>query len=190
MTIRTLCILMLAVSAFVSTACGGESAKTEGTSSSAVPFDRAFIDGMVPHHESAVKMAKAAQANGLSQPELNQIANNIIATQQLEIDDMLSWRERWFGSSIVDPEGAAELGLSEVDMGMQHEAADFENVEDVDQAFAAMMIDHHRGAVRMAQLALDNGQHDEIKQLARVIISAQEREIKIMEPHAGGEHHG
>lgn len=49
-----------------------------------------------------------------------------------------------------------------------------------DQAFLAEMIVHHQGAVEMAQLALTNAKHQEIKDLANGIISAQNKEIAEM----------
>ena len=49
-----------------------------------------------------------------------------------------------------------------------------------DQAFLAEMIVHHQGAVDMAQLALTNAKHQEIKDLAKAIIAAQNKEIADM----------
>ena len=49
-----------------------------------------------------------------------------------------------------------------------------------DQAFLAEMIVHHEGAVEMAELALANAKHQEIKDLAAAIISAQNKEIAEM----------
>jgi uncharacterized protein (DUF305 family) len=46
-----------------------------------------------------------------------------------------------------------------------------------DQAFLSEMIAHHQGAVAMAQLALANAKHQEIKDLANGIIAAQNKEI-------------
>lgn len=46
-----------------------------------------------------------------------------------------------------------------------------------DQAFLQEMIVHHQGAVAMAQLALTNAKHQEIKDLANAIIAAQNKEI-------------
>ncbi len=133
-------------------------------------------------------MAQAAKSAGLSEPELIKVADNIVASQQAEIADMRDWRESWFGSSTIDPQGADPLGLSEAEMGMQHDA-DFSGAEDVNQAFATRMIDHHRGAIRMAELAQDRAEHHAIKSLADAIIAAQKREIAIMEKHAGAMHH-
>lgn len=54
------------------------------------------------------------------------------------------------------------------------------NGDAFDQAFLSEMIVHHQGAVEMAQLALTNAKHQEIKDLANGIISAQNKEITEM----------
>ena len=168
-------------------ACGGgDSSSDAGATPSGAAFDKAFIDAMVPHHESAIEMATAAKEAGLSQPDLVKVADDILATQQLEINQMKHWRGDWFGSSTIDPKGAAALGLSESQMGMQHDAGALLSSGDVATDFAQMMITHHEGAIAMAELAADNAEHDELKDLAQQIISAQEREIEVMRPHASG----
>jgi uncharacterized protein (DUF305 family) len=50
-----------------------------------------------------------------------------------------------------------------------------------DQAFLTEMTMHHQGAVQMAQLALQNAKHQEIKDMAQNIITAQNAEIKQMQ---------
>lgn len=50
-----------------------------------------------------------------------------------------------------------------------------------DQEFLSEMIVHHQGAVAMAQAALMSAKHQEIKDLAKNIISAQNTEIKEMQ---------
>jgi len=192
MRVRLLGLMFVAVAGLVTAGCGGandRAAESTTAGTSAVDFDRAFIDAMVPHHRAAIAMAKAAKKAGLSQPELVDIADDIVLTQQDEIDQMRAWRLRWFNSSAIEPDGGSALGLTQQAMGMQH-SPDFSTVDDVNQAFATMMIEHHQGAVTMAKLALDRAQHSEIKNLADNIIDAQEREIAVMEPHAEGMHHG
>jgi uncharacterized protein (DUF305 family) len=51
------------------------------------PFDPAFLEMMIPHHEGAITMAKAELAKG-ADPELKQLAQEIITAQQREIDEM------------------------------------------------------------------------------------------------------
>jgi uncharacterized protein (DUF305 family) len=49
-----------------------------------------------------------------------------------------------------------------------------------DQAFITDMIDHHQAAVDMAKLSEKNAKHEEIKELSKEIIEAQEHEITHM----------
>lgn len=53
--------------------------------------------------------------------------------------------------------------------------------EDYDRMFLANMIAHHQGAVDMAKLALTNAKHQEIKDMANNIITAQTKEIGDMQ---------
>ena len=53
--------------------------------------------------------------------------------------------------------------------------------DDFDKAFIAGMIEHHQGAIDMAKLVKDNAKHQEIKDMADDIISAQSKEIDIMQ---------
>ena len=190
-------LVLLAAVALAAAGCGGDddgaqpSGGQETTATGQVPFDQAFIDAMVPHHREAIEMAQAANSRGLTQPDLQKIANDIIASQQREIDQMLDWREQWFGSRTLGPVLAEVLGVPESELGMEHGSADeVAGADDVDATFAAMMIPHHEGAIAMAEAARERGQHDEVKELADAIIEAQEREIGIMDKHASGMEHG
>jgi uncharacterized protein (DUF305 family) len=184
MNVKALAVVA-AVLALLAAGCGGDDASAPAESSQAVPFDRAFIDGMVPHHKQAIEMATDAKAAGLAEPVLVDIADAIIRTQQTEIDRMRQWRENWFGSAVIDPNGADALGLTMEQMGMHQERMDFSTEQDVDAAFAAMMIAHHEGAIEMARLARERGQHEEITALAADIIAAQQDEIDLMKDFAG-----
>jgi uncharacterized protein (DUF305 family) len=155
-----------------------------------VPFDRAFIDAMVPHHQAAIELANEAKQAGLSDLELIEIADDIMASRPTDIDQMLEWREQWFGSREREPATAAleVLGLSPAEAGMEHSATDLATADNVNQAFAGMMIGHHTGAIRMAELAKENAGHDELKTLAGDIIAVQQREIDIIEAYFMGGH--
>lgn len=176
-------------------ACGGDeeaskSPEATGPSSSSVPFDQAFIDAMVPHHRSAIEMATAAKTRGLTQPDLVTIADDILVSQQREIDQMLDWRAQWFGSRKLGPVLPEVLGVSESVAGMDHGGPDeILEATDADATFAELMIPHHESAVTMAEVALRKAQHQELQQLAKDIIAAQKREIDMMEEHAGAMEH-
>ena len=53
----------------------------------AKPFDREFIEMMVPHHEDAITMARVELDRGAN-PELKRLAQDIIDAQQREIRRM------------------------------------------------------------------------------------------------------
>ena len=53
-----------------------------------------------------------------------------------------------------------------------------ENGRYSDERFIDAMVPHHRGAVEMAEVALENAEHEEIRQLSKDIVSAQEAEIE------------
>ncbi|MBA3550994.1 DUF305 domain-containing protein [Patescibacteria group bacterium] len=53
--------------------------------------------------------------------------------------------------------------------------------DEFDKAFLSEMIMHHEGAVVMAEAALKNAKHQEIKSLAQAIIQAQNKEIADMQ---------
>lgn len=52
--------------------------------------------------------------------------------------------------------------------------------DEFDKAFISSMIVHHQGAIDMAKEAQKSAKHDEIKNLANDIITAQTREIEMM----------
>jgi uncharacterized protein (DUF305 family) len=64
----------------------------------ATPFDRAFIDMMITHHQGAIRMARAELAKG-GNAQLRAIARAIVSAQKREITQMNRWRKRWYGAS-------------------------------------------------------------------------------------------
>lgn len=66
---------------------------------SADPFDRAFVDEMVPHHEGAVRMAKVV-LKSTEDAALRKLAQGIISTQEREIQAMNDFRTKEFGGLV------------------------------------------------------------------------------------------
>jgi uncharacterized protein (DUF305 family) len=58
-------------------------------------FDLRFIDAMIPHHEGALTMAQDALKKS-KRPEIKQLAQEIIKSQQAEIEQMQQWRQAWY----------------------------------------------------------------------------------------------
>lgn len=61
----------------------------------ATDFDKAFIEGMIPHHQMAIMMANMLQS-GTNRPEMQQLAKNIISSQAKEIEQMQGWYKNWY----------------------------------------------------------------------------------------------
>jgi uncharacterized protein (DUF305 family) len=62
------------------------------------PFDKAFMEAMIPHHQSAVEMARVAYEKS-ENSRIKELAQNIISAQQEEIEQMKAWREQWYPQS-------------------------------------------------------------------------------------------
>lgn len=59
------------------------------------PFDLAFIDAMIEHHQDAIDAAQLVlqQAN---RQEIADLAQGVIDAQQQEIDQLRAWRTSWY----------------------------------------------------------------------------------------------
>lgn len=68
------------------------------------------------------------------------------------------------------------MTMSQMTDGLRSKTGD-----DFDKAFISSMIEHHEGAIEMARLADKNAKHGEIKQMATDILTAQSREIDMMQ---------
>ena len=163
-------LMIVVVLGLVTLAGSGDEDDTE-----AAAVDGAFITEMVPHHQSAIEMAEMAREDG-EHPEIRQLAADIIAAQSNEIEILNDIHRRLFG----EPVGAMQhgsLGLPEEMMGMDMDMDVLENARPFDREFIDMMVAHHQGAIRMAQIELAEGDDEATKSLASTIIEAQSREI-------------
>jgi uncharacterized protein (DUF305 family) len=96
----------------------------------------------------------------------------IAGTNRPEMDEHMMGNGTMMHNSNMGMGGA----MDEMMQGLQGKTGD-----EFDQAFLAEMIVHHQGAVQMAQTALQNAKHEEIKNMAHAIISAQTAEITQMQ---------
>ena len=182
-------------------ACGGSSSHDMGAvnhSTSAAPsvmagmgmtdnapIDQQFIDMMVPHHQGAVAMAQIAVIRG-EHPEIKQLANSIIDSQNTEITQMKQWRTQWFGSDQTPPMEQMPImpGMDMTAMHSMNMTQDIKNLQTAtpfDKAFIQAMIPHHQSAIDAAKVAQASAAHPEIKTLAGNIIAAQQKEIDQMQ---------
>ncbi|GBD15797.1 hypothetical protein HRbin26_00690 [bacterium HR26] len=162
-------------------ACGGAGASptpTAAPSPGAMMSDEQFLAAMIEHHQGAIDMAKIALERA-EHPEVRQLSEEIIATQQAEIEQMRTWQREWFGAEAT-PGGHAGHGMSDEEMGMDVDLEELRRAEPFDRAFLEAMIRHHEGAVRMAEQIRSSTQRPELRELADDIIATQQREIEQM----------
>jgi uncharacterized protein (DUF305 family) len=161
--------------------CGSDNSADDSRSSApGNPVDRAFVAHMIPHHRSAVQMAKIAQRRGQS-AFVKQLADDIVRTQTEEIGAMRAEDQRLQRAGVK----TGSLGVPEHMMGMSGDVASLKNAIPFDRAFLRMMIPHHQGAVVMAKAELAKGKGRALKRLAQNIITAQQREIREMRKQLG-----
>lgn len=65
-------------------------------SKTGISRDETFLENMIVHHESAVAMSKIMLGK-TERPELEQMAQDIIASQTKEIEMMKGWLNEWYG---------------------------------------------------------------------------------------------
>lgn len=168
--LKSFAILMLV--SFLISGCG-ESVDHDDNmmGDTAYPYDAMFIDSMIIHHQGATDMANQA-LDEATRPEIINMAKDIISAQQLEIDQMRSWRDSWYP-------GLEDTGGMGMHMGTMMVSTDTSTAFDI--RFIEAMIPHHEGAINMARDAKLNAEHNEIRNLADAIITAQEAEIAQMQ---------
>jgi uncharacterized protein (DUF305 family) len=163
----------LIVAVLVAACGGGEKADPQ----------QAFLQGMVPHHRSAVDMAEVAQTEAQTQFVKN-LASDITRSQTGEIGQMGQIHERLFEDPLEPDMGAhSGLGLSAQQAGMDHMdgARTIRRKKPFDRAFVDEMVPHHEGATRMAEAVLTKTDDRELRGLAEGIIAAQKKEIAEMQ---------
>lgn len=137
--------------------------------------DIMFAQMMIPHHEQAIEMSTLAETR-TTNPEVLALAKQIKAAQTPEIAQMTGW---------LAASGSSEMGADH-DMGQMGMLDDTQMTSlaaakgaAFDTLYLEGMIQHHLGAIDMAQLILSSG-NPEVKTLGENVVSTQQAEIDQM----------
>jgi uncharacterized protein (DUF305 family) len=152
--------------------------------------DVQFATKMIQHHAQALAMVDLTRERELS-PSVQELADQVLAAQGPEIELMTDLLTEWDqpvpetvrdhanahgdGGTAMDPDTPGSM--SEEDM------AELENAGDADfeRMWLEMMIEHHEGAIEMAESEQQDGEHEAAVDLAGTIVSTQRAEVDRME---------
>ena len=163
--------------------------QTASSSQTAADFNQAdvtYAQGMTMHHQQAVEMSDIVLDKSGVDPEVTQLAKDIKKAQGPEITTMQGWLDDW-GQGSMDHESMN--GMDGMD-GMVS-AEDITALKQADgpaasTLFLTQMIEHHEGAVAMAQQHRKDGKNPEALKLSSTVITDQKAEITKMRTMRSG----
>ncbi|MDV7199627.1 DUF305 domain-containing protein [Rhodococcus kroppenstedtii] len=172
----------------------GSSTAMESSAESADPAaafndaDVMFATMMYPHHAQAVEMADMVEGR-TTNPDVIALADEIAAAQQPEMDQLTSWLSQW-GQPAPSSDASSMEGMDHGSGGGMMTAQDMESLmtasgADFDRQWLTMMIEHHRGAVEMAEKEIADGENTDAVAMARTIVETQNAEISRMQQLLG-----
>lgn len=148
-------------------------------------YDLRWLDAMVQHHTGALRMSEYVFDIGV--PGVGALAKEIWRDQAREIKAMGQWRKAWYPEAPVypvvlaadgDPDTMAGLiRMNEDQIAAMRMMESTPNRDNRVHWFLEGMLQHHGGALLMANDALTKSRNPDVRRLAAAIIVAQRREI-------------
>lgn len=193
--IRYVAVAAVAVAALVVvSACsssGGGAQTSTSVSATAAPSagghisaDVMFAKEMIPHHRQAIEMSDMLLTKEGIDPRVVSLANEIKAAQTPEIAQMQGWLSQWgFPTAASSPGGGTPSMSGEHGMMSVQDMAALQNAQGdaASKLFLSQMIEHHNGAITMAQSEMNSGQSPAAVALAGSIVATQQQEITTMQ---------
>lgn len=142
-----------------------------------------FLAAIIGHHQAAIEMAQLELERG-TDPQIRTHAENIIASQQNQVDQFTRWLQEWYG---LTPEAAREQAPEEarremrkMDRETQRDMEELRAVpagEEFDVAFVRKIIPHHSAGIIEFLEPQSRAVHPELRVAATTGIVSQEAQI-------------
>ncbi|MFT3889700.1 MAG: DUF305 domain-containing protein [Arachnia sp.] len=146
--------------------------------------DAMFATMMIPHHEQAIEMADMLLAKDGIDKQVVDLAEAIKAAQGPEIEQLKGWLSAWgVDTHASGHDGHGDGMMSHDDMAALEKATGAAATS----LFLEQMIEHHEGAVEMAEAELTDGKNADAVALAQRIVDAQTAEIAEMRALLGSQ---
>jgi uncharacterized protein (DUF305 family) len=145
-----------------------------------------FARDMMFHHAQAVEMAEIVRFKTESE-DIRILATDIALTQQAQIGMMRGWLDAWgLPASGTEPAMSWMGHPTESRMPGMATPEEIDRLreappDEADAQFLRLMIQHHRGALPMAEAILERTDRPEVRRLAEAIVATQRQEIRSME---------
>ena len=156
--------------------------------------DVSFNRMMMAHHQQAVAMSGLIEGR-TDNADIIELGKKIAKAQSREIEQMsarlAAWGEDPTAPSVHEPhDGHEGHGESGEDMqGMLSDEAMQQLAEaegpEFDRLFLEGMIEHHEGAVAMAEDVIRDGENEPTRELAENVVDSQKKEIDEMKKLLG-----
>jgi uncharacterized protein (DUF305 family) len=140
--------------------------------------DVTFAQDMIPHHQQAITMSDIILGKPGIDPRVARLAIDIKAAQGPEIQQMQGWLSQW-----AVPTVSMAPGMTMTGMLTDQAIVALQNAQgvDADRQFLTGMIQHHQGAIEMAQEEIKSGQYPPAVALAHSIATSQQQQISTMQ---------
>ncbi|MBF6195436.1 DUF305 domain-containing protein [Nocardia implantans] len=146
--------------------------------------DVMFLQMMYPHHAQAVEMARLVPSHTDNQ-QLRALATQIEQAQAPEMQQITTLLQSFGQPAPTATEGHGGHDMPGMMSAEQMAALGAASGPDFDRQWLTMMIEHHAGAITMAETELAQGENADAKALAERIIAAQRAEINQMRAMLG-----
>lgn len=138
-------------------------------------FDIQFLDSMIKHHEDGIMMFQMAEEKA-KDSDIRMMAEKMTQDQKKEIPELQALRNE------VKPDAPQAInmnmpGMMPMDMSKLKKTSGSE----FDKEFLSMTVEHHKGAIKMADAALKKSQNVDVKSKPQMIYDKQKGEVAQME---------